>query len=363
MRAWLFQDYRQKKKLGDKAPWSVGWVDPEGRRRSKRIGSRSMAEKFQRRIEGQLAAGIYQSNTNNTWKHFRDQFERDVLTTKSAGARTEYAIAFNHFERLVKPAKLMAIKTSTIDHYKALRVAEGSKRRPGKKVAAATVNKELRHLKAALRKACKWEYMARPPEVEMLREPEREVVYATAENFTALYEAAATLKRPKGLGYLPRDWWRALLAFAYLTGWRVGEILDLRREQVDLEARIAQLKAEQTKGRRAVRIDLHPVIIAHLREIQSFAPVWFPWPHHMRTLWSDFSRLKKAAGVNFDGAFHRLRFGFATMNRHQFDERQLQHLMRHKSAQTTRRYINFEADIQRTAEKVYVPDVLKPAVG
>ena len=30
MRAWLFQDHRQKQKLGDEAPWSVGWIDPEG---------------------------------------------------------------------------------------------------------------------------------------------------------------------------------------------------------------------------------------------------------------------------------------------------------------------------------------------
>lgn len=34
MRAWLFQDTRQQQKHGDKAPWSVGWLDPKKRRRS-----------------------------------------------------------------------------------------------------------------------------------------------------------------------------------------------------------------------------------------------------------------------------------------------------------------------------------------
>jgi hypothetical protein len=43
MNAWLFQDHRQKQKLGDKCPWSVGWVDPDGKRKSKKIGSKSMA--------------------------------------------------------------------------------------------------------------------------------------------------------------------------------------------------------------------------------------------------------------------------------------------------------------------------------
>ena len=55
MKAWTFQDYTQKKKLGDKCPWSVGWIDPQGRKRSKNIGSKSMADKFRRKKEGELA--------------------------------------------------------------------------------------------------------------------------------------------------------------------------------------------------------------------------------------------------------------------------------------------------------------------
>jgi hypothetical protein len=68
MRAWVFQDSRQKKKHGVKAPWSVGWIDPDGKRRSKRIGRKSMAEKFKRKVEGQLAAATYKT---------RDQEEVD----------------------------------------------------------------------------------------------------------------------------------------------------------------------------------------------------------------------------------------------------------------------------------------------
>ena len=60
MKAWLFQDHRQKEKLGDDCPWSVGYYGPDGKKKGKRIGSKSAAEKFQRRIEGQLAAGVYE---------------------------------------------------------------------------------------------------------------------------------------------------------------------------------------------------------------------------------------------------------------------------------------------------------------
>ena len=40
MRAWIFQDSRQKKSLGeDKCPWSVGWYEPGcKKKKSKRLG-------------------------------------------------------------------------------------------------------------------------------------------------------------------------------------------------------------------------------------------------------------------------------------------------------------------------------------
>lgn len=65
-RSWVFQDHKQREKLGSKAPWSAGWIDPEGRRRSKRIGSRSMATKYARKLEGQLSAGIYEDISNKS---------------------------------------------------------------------------------------------------------------------------------------------------------------------------------------------------------------------------------------------------------------------------------------------------------
>ncbi len=37
MHAWLFQDTRQKQKLGDACPWSVGYYDPDGKKKSKRL--------------------------------------------------------------------------------------------------------------------------------------------------------------------------------------------------------------------------------------------------------------------------------------------------------------------------------------
>jgi hypothetical protein len=85
--------------------------------------------------------------------------------------------------------------------------------------------------------------------------------------------------------------------------------------------------------------------------------------HYERTLWSDFASLKMAAKVEFPGAFHCLRLGFANANVDNLDADLLQRLMRRQAAATTRRYFDAAERMKRagTADKIHVPDVLKVA--
>ena len=69
------------------------------------------------------------------------------------------------------------------------------------------------------------------------------------------------------------------------------------------------------------------------------------------------------AGVQFSGAFHRLRYGFATMNQGKYELKVLQSMMRHKSSSTTQRYLNIETQVRRTADQLHVPAVLRTAAG
>jgi integrase len=324
MRAWIFQDPKRKADLGDKCPWSVGWYDADGKRKAKKIGSKSLAEKFARKVEGELAAGLCTVGRKRTqWGEFRKQFVEVALAGKAPGTVTEYGGALDAFERLARPGYVDAITTATVDLFRAKRQREpantpirskgdhpseprAAKAKP-RTVSPATVNKELRHLRAALRKAWRWGILPQPPEVTMLREPERDPYFIDDATFKAMYDACGSMTRPAGRRYEPKEWWQALLTFAYLTGWRVGEILDLRRADLDLDAGIATVDAESTKGRRTARVELHPILIEHLREIVEFQPLVFDWPYAERTLWADFASLKEAAKVEFPGAFHRLR--------------------------------------------------------
>jgi integrase len=380
MRAWLFQDTRQRQQLGDKCPWSVGWYSADGKKKSKKVGSKSMADKFRQKVQGELAAGICTvGRTRTPWATFRREFIDVALAGKAETTKVEYESALATFERIASPTYVDAVTTATVDKFIAKRQAEpanapirakaGEKPTPKaakakpRTVSPATVNKELRHLRAAFRKARKWGLLAQAPDVTMLREPDRDPYFVDDATFKALYDACGAMTRPEGRRYPAADWWRALLAFAYMTGWRIGEILDLRRDDVNLETGIATVDAENTKGRREARVELHPIVVDHLRAIVEFQPLVFDWPHHERTLWADFKSLKSAAGVDFPGAFHRLRFGFCNANVDNLDADLLQRLMRHRAAATTRKYVNAAERMKRagTAAKLHVPDVLRKA--
>ena len=171
MRAWIYQDSKQLKKKGaDDASWFVGWYDPEGKQRCKSCGSgeqgRRNAEKFQRRIEGELAAGTYQMNVRKTWKEFRTEFDEKVLPGKRISTQLAYKYCLDNFERIVKPVRLQAITTKTVNDFVAARRKEPGMRK-GTLVGKATINKELRHLRAALRKAQRLGLLVQGAEVQL----------------------------------------------------------------------------------------------------------------------------------------------------------------------------------------------------
>ena len=371
MKAWTFQDPRQKKEHGTKAPWSVGWYDPQGRRKSKRLGLKSAAEKYRRRIEGELAAGVYEQQSRKSWKEFRSEFDSRVASGMCPTTRQATIAALDIFERIAKPTRVSAIDTTTIaDFVKVRRTERGLKK--GSTLSPATVNKELRHIKATLRIAHEWECLPRVPKIRMMKEPQKLIRYVTADHFALLYQACDAVRLPEGLPYPAADWWRAMLTFNFMTGWRIGEPLSLLRDDLDLEEGFAITRHGDNKGKRSERVPLHPVVIDHLRKLAGFDVVVFPWHHSRRRLYDEFDLIHKAAGIRLPChedhehtdachryGFHDLRRAFATLNAGHMTPDALQALMRHRSYTTTQRYINMADQLHRSVEGLQVPDVLK----
>lgn len=358
MKAWIFQERKQLAKLGaDDCPWSVGWYDPDGKRKSKSIGSKSAAEKYQRKTEGQLAAGTYETASKASWEDFCVVLESRVLAGMKPSTREAAQYALNHFERISKPGKVRTITSATVADY----VAARRKERKGKAkdaplVAVATINKELRTLRAVFRKAAKWGYMVRVPEIDFLKEQQKLATYISPEDFAKIYGSCNVARWPEHQSIVPADWWRGILMFGYMTGWRIGSMLALRWEDVDLDKGQALSRAENNKGGRDQFIPLHPVVVDHLRKLRSFSPFVFHWPHGSRAMYPELKAILKAAQVQHYG-FHDLRRAFATMNAGTLSGDALQILMQHKDYQTTQRYINMARQLTPAVQNLYVPSV------
>jgi integrase len=378
--AWVFQNVRDLQKNGpEQAKWYVGWYDPDGKRRSKACGSgwlgKKNADDLKTQRERELDRGEYIAHIKKTWGDFRQEYDERIGSRMGERTRRITVEVLAHFERLIKPKKLAAIKTQTIDDYIGKRKDEPG-RRKGDTLSPFTLNKELRHLRAVLRVASEWDYLPRVPKFRMVREPGQLITYVVPEHFEAIYRASQQAKLPADQAYPAADWWRGLLIFAYMTGWRIGEILALRREDVDQDAGTATTWHEDNKGKRDERVKLHPVVQEHLKRLPGFSPLMFPWNHNDRTLYDEFARIQAAAGIRLPCrathehtaschvyGFHDLRRAFATVNANRITGDALQKLMRHKSYQTTQRYINMASQLDEAVAALGVPEFLKVGTG
>jgi integrase len=261
----------------------------------------------------------------------------------------------------VKPVRVFAVGAPEVSEFTARRRQEPSRLRPGGLVSPATVNKELRHVKAALRVAAEWGYLPQAPKFRMEKVPGRLPSYVPPEHFAALYGAADTARWPARRPYAAAEWWRGLLVTAYMTGWRIGQLLALRRDDVDLDAGTALSRAEHNKGKRDVLLPLPALVVEHLRRLADFDPCYFPWDHGRRHLFEEFHDLQDAAGVRPDGkpyyGFHDLRRAFATLNADRLTPDALQALMQHKDYQTTQVYIAIARQLRPQAQNLFVPEL------
>lgn len=207
-------------------------------------------------------------------------------------------------------------------------------------------------MKAVLRVAADWGYLPAVPKFKKVREEQRIGLVITPEHFYAIMDACDVAQRPHGLHCQSSDWWRALLTFAITTGWRIDEILSLRREDLNLETGAVLTRAGDNKGGRDDVDHLKPSTLELVGPIVGFKPCVFWWPHGDRELYSEFRRIQKAAGIHLTCrdadrhecteachyyGFHALRRGYATLNADRLPAPVLQKKMRHKSFTTTLR--------------------------
>src|SRR5262249_36980539 len=139
-KAWIFQERKQVEKQGaDNASWRVGWLDPDGRRKSQGCGpgkrGQKAAAKLKEKIEAELLEGTYKrQGDKRTWQDFREDYERRILLGMLPQSARCVRDALNQFERIIKPKYMKSVKTQLIDDFIARRKGDRGKH-PGELIS------------------------------------------------------------------------------------------------------------------------------------------------------------------------------------------------------------------------------------
>lgn len=201
------------------------------------------------------------------------------------------------------------------------------------------------------------------PTTQRMVEPERTPDAWTEKQMRQLF-CAASLQRRKIGGVPAWLFWTCLLSLAWDTGERIGALMQVTWEQIDLDSRWLQVPAEMRKGKRADKCyRLAPETVANLRLLKKHGQAKvLPWDRHPSYLWQAFGRLLKDAGLPQDrrSKFHRIRRSVAT--HFTIAGGDAQAAMGHSSAETTARYIDTRLVPQvHPSDVLFRPDGPRPA--
>ncbi len=281
------------------------------------------------------------------------------------------------FGDYVKPKYVGMIDRRMLDQYVAKRLKDRG-RNPGDKIAAATVRKDLRTIRAALAVAHEWSFLGVVPSLPDVPGFESDKLFVTSEHFEALHKTLDTtpdaVKHPrsKKAAFEPADWWKALIATLWLSGMRIGAALALRWEDVDLDTGWIMSRARNNKSKKDQRVFIGKAAEL-LRKIKGFDSRVFPWDLDQTALYTHFGKLQRAAGIHLHCpaehehtdschvyGFHDFRRSHATYNhgRAGVSDRDLQTQMGHKSFATTQRYIKYAEEHTKTTYNAHLPPSL-----
>jgi excisionase family DNA binding protein len=222
-----------------------------------------------------------------------------------------------------------------IENYKAYRLKQGVKQ--------STVNRCLAILRKMFTLAVEWGYLEKEsiPKIKFFPEKDnrKERILAPDEERLLLESSYPTL--------------RSIITVALHSGMRLGEILGLRWNQVDLKS--GMIRVERTKSGRTRLIEANTPLLRELTRLRSLdgkSPYVFPNPETgkpLRTVKTAFVAACRRAGI-VGLRFHDLRHTFASrLNAAGVDPITIMELLGHSSLKMTERYTHTTKEQRRQA--------------
>lgn len=279
-------------------PDGTGWKE---RWKSTRTDVKKEAERKRRQLERELEAGR-KSESEILWDDFVKDFLEKHAARKPATTLDFYERALRMFSTISKPKKLSSVKLATLEDFANARLQEG--------VAAATVNRDLRHVRAALKWAKRRGLVSDIPDFGnvFLKESRKKPTIIPEEDFLAMI--GAIRKQELRLAKRPADWWRTFLYIAYYLGLRRGEILSLSWDDINFTTLDVRVRASTSKSRKERVVPMASEMAGVLKdwrgktdEGHSSDPV-LPWPYDTyRQLYEDWHRIQESAGIPEDAHY------------------------------------------------------------
>lgn len=232
------------------------------------------------------------------------------------------------------------IGKADIDAYKAAKLKAG--------VAKKTVNNHLAVLRKLLNLAEEYKVIASTPKLRALKLEEQDFTFLDFDETDRL------------LAVIPARW-RPMVFVALRTGLRIGELLALKWEDIDLKA--GRLVVKRTlwngqenapKGGKRREIPLSRATVGVLQSIRSLREYVFTTPEGVRLTHSMVKDVVpsacKLAGLSKRATFHDLRHTFAShlvMRGRSLKE--VQELLGHSTIAMTMRYAHLAPDVKKDA--------------
>jgi integrase len=238
-----------------------------------------------------------------------------------------------------KDRQIATVTASLVDEYDQARAAAVSERTKAR-VGAASRNRDLAVLRAMLRLAKRWGYIAEVPEIHLHKEPEGRVRWLEPDEEARLLAACRESKN----AHLAD-----IVTVALESGMRYSEIMGLTWDRVDLSRGVVRL--EKTKSGRRREVPMRQAVYAVLAQGAKGAQSGRVWPE--RSIRTAFENAVTEAGLD-DVHFHDCRHHFASWFIMRGGSLQaLQRILGHQDVKLTLRYAHLSpehlrAEVEKT---------------
>jgi integrase len=307
----------------------------------RKVAEKILKDRLAKKTLGRLVPGAARVTFEDMEQYILDDYK-----TNGKRSLDRVKISLENLREYFAGCRAEALTTDKINVYKRERQAEGA--------ANASINRDLSALKRMFNLAIQAGRLSHRPYIPMLKEKNVRTGFFEANEFLTLREGLPNYLQP-------------MVTFAYYTGWRKGEVLDLRWSQVDLHEKIIRLSPEQTKtgNGRVIAIDgeLLGVLQAQwearkIAEVPGHSPAFicpYVFHHHgrpIRDFRSAWENALKQAGL-VGKIFHDLRrTAVRDMVRAGVHERVAMTISGHKTRSVFDRYdIVDEEDLKEAARK------------